>query len=98
MITYNVFANYARPRKELVGGKRVRTAKFNIEACTDMNGERAFIVRFRGQVVSTIPSQTTRQAARDKAAAYWRLVRNPDKYPHIVCPWDVDESKAQDGN
>lgn len=82
-----VFRNYARPRKELIGDKRVRTPKFNIEPCTDMNGDRVFIVRFRGEIVTTIPAQFTRQAARDKAARMWWVVRNPSKLAHIKCPF-----------
>lgn len=91
-IVLPVFKNYGRPRKELIGGKRVRTPKFNIEPCTDMNGDRVFIVRFKGSIVTTIPAQETRQDARKKAARMWWVVRNPDRFPHIVCPWDVDES------
>lgn len=83
-----VFKNYARPRKELLAsGKRVRTPKFDVEPCTDMNGDRVFIVRFRGAIVTTIPAQLTRQAARDKAAHMWRVVRSPNRYPHIKCPF-----------
>lgn len=83
----SIFKNYARPRKELIGNRYQRTPKFNIEATRDMNGERCFVVRFKGQIVTTIPSQLTRQAARDKAAHYWRVVRNPDRLKHIEVPF-----------
>ncbi len=83
-----IFKSYGRPRKEMTArGVRKLTPKFDVEACTDMNGERCYIVRFRGHVVSTIPAQLTRQAARDKAAHYWMVARNPDRYPHIYCPF-----------
>lgn len=92
-IATTVYKNFndhttTRPRKEMTAsGKRVLTPKFDIEACTDMNGERAFVVRFRGHIVTAILAQLTRQAARDKAAHYWRLVRNPDRLKHIEVPF-----------
>lgn len=84
--TFGKFAyNFAaRPRKELTAsGKRMLTPKFDIEPCTDMNGDRVFIVRFKGNVETLIPAQLTRQAARDKAARHWYVMRHPDRYAHI---------------
>lgn len=75
-----------RKRKELTSRGWKYAPRFDIEGTT-YEGDSYYIVRFRGAIVTTIPAQLTRQAARREAARYFWALRNAKRLAHIPTPF-----------